>query len=94
MDLNKPKISLRSIQSLMERGALPNPYEITAQDFFEHMRIGHLGGGWDFVQKIDIGKRVYLRGKFLQMENDQQMETRKKNEKMIPNFKTNLRFAK
>ncbi len=94
MDFNKPKISLLSIQLLMEKGVLSNPYEIKEQDYREHVRIDCLGGGFGFVQNCDIGKLVFLKGKFIQMENDVQLQERKDRNKKIPNFTSNLRFTK
>lgn len=80
------------IQGLMERGIIPDPYEITKEDFLEHNRIDNLGGSFGFVQKSDIGKRIFFRGGVLQMENDLQYNERKEKEKFL--FNSSVRIAK
>lgn len=63
-----------SIIDRMRKGELPNPYELTAAD--EGKRIDW----WAFgtVKAFDIGRRLYLNGKILSMENHSQMEKRKR----------------
>ena len=59
------------IKTEMQYGRLPNPYEIQADD------VDRLIDG-DFGKVIfcDVGKRVYLRGGIIQMENEEQKQAR------------------
>ena len=84
------------IKIMMEKGILPNPYEITEEDFKSHWRID-LGGSFGFVKSFDVGKRVYLRDGILQMENDVQMAERKDRDSRLSRIydnKSNLRLSK
>jgi hypothetical protein len=65
-----------SIKQMMVKGLLPNPYEITMQDVLEHNRLD-FGGSFGFVIKCDVGKRVFLTGGIIQMENDEQVAIRR-----------------
>jgi len=75
------------IKIMMERGIISNPYEITEQNFKEHWMIDVDFG---FVRKEDIGKRLFLQGGIIQMENDFQLEQRQN--KRIQKFNSTLRF--
>lgn len=58
---------------LMRDGMLSNPYELQQDD------LGRLIDWFDLgrVQKSDIGKRIYLIGDIIQMENTEQRDNRK-----------------
>jgi hypothetical protein len=68
----------------MERGIFPNPYEITEEDFREHRRVDNFGGSFGFVQKCDIGRRVFLQGGVISMESDTQVLERRERQKKLP----------
>jgi hypothetical protein len=61
----------RPLKTLMQIGTIPNPYEIKSAD------VGTVID-YDFgkVTPVDVGKRIYLRGGVIQMENEEQRADR------------------
>jgi hypothetical protein len=85
-EINDGIVARWSIRTKMEKGVLPNPYEIQESDLNKQLDI------WDFgkVTESDIGKLVYLRNEIIQIENNEQMEKRKRNN---PSINKILRFV-
>jgi len=67
-------VKYRTIANSIRRGELPQGYEIQESD------VGHsIGAYFGFVQKMDVGKRVWYR-KSLVMENNEQRDRRMEEE--------------
>ena len=71
---SKQAVKSGDIATAMQRGELPNPYVLSEADLGRQIDIVY---GMGVVKPFDVGKRVYLRNGYLQMENDDQVRRRK-----------------
>ena len=63
----------KPLKNLIEKGLLPNPYEIKPKDYAGLIDIA---GDFGRVQHSDVGKLIYLRDGLIYMENDEQKQRR------------------